>query len=129
MKKLPIILIVLALTMILGANRRAFAGSCISSSECQSLCNEYCISKDTTCKKATVYACNSNGQQTCSVLCVTGSGYSPTCSCSTPGGSPIFRKVESGPPPEPKKDGKQPSKTAQPSKDDSGQSPGSKQPS
>ncbi len=129
MKKLPIILILLTLTMFVSANRQAFASSCMSSAQCQNLCDEYCISKETVCKKATLFACDSNGKQTCKVECQSGSGYFPTCNCSSPGGSPIFRKQEIGPPPEPKRDGKQSSKTVQPAKDDSGQCLGSKQPS
>jgi hypothetical protein len=129
MKKLPVILTVLMLTMLVGASRQVSAGSCISSAQCHNLCNEYCISKDSTCKSYIVNECNANGQQVCNVVCHSGSGYFPTCSCTSPGGSPIFKKQEIGPPPEPKKDGKQSSKTAQPAKADTGQCPGSKQPS
>jgi hypothetical protein len=130
MKKLHTVLAVLALTMVVGSNRQALAGSCFSSTQCHDLCDEYCISKTSTCQSANLTSCNANGQQTCNVLCKNGSGYFPTCNCSSQGGgSPIFKKVPVGPPPEPKKDGKQASKTAQPVKDDSGQCPGNKQPS
>ena len=127
--KLPFFLFVLALTMVVGTSRQATAGSCISSTQCHDLCNQYCGSHASTCRSYIVDPCNANGQQVCHVLCENGSGYFPTCSCSSPGGSPIFRKQEIGPPPEPKKDGKQTTKTSQPDKADSGQCPGSKQPS
>ena len=128
MKKLPIILIVLTLTLFVSASHQAFAG-CMSSTQCRDLCNEYCISKNSTCQSSTLDPCDANGQQRCNVLCKNGSGYHPTCTCSSPGGSPIFKKQEIGPPPEPKRDGKQTTKTSQPDKADPGQCPGSKQPS
>jgi hypothetical protein len=130
MNKLPVILIVLSLTMAVGSSKPVTAGSCFSSTQCQGFCDEYCTSKNSVCQKATLYACNSNGQQTCSVLCKSGSGYSPTCTCSSGGGgSPIFKKVPIGPPPEPRKESNKSSETAQPAKNDTGQCPGSKQPS
>ena len=102
LKKMSVLLVMLGLTG-LGGTAKVFAG-CYTTTYCQSLCDEYCTSKTSTCKKATLNACDANGQQECSVLCVNGSGYHPTCSCSSPpGGSPIFKKQPTNPPPEPAK--------------------------
>jgi hypothetical protein len=74
-----------------------------------------------------LYDCDANAQQVCQVLCVNGSGYHPTCTCSSPGGSPIFKKQPTNPPPEPAKKGAKKdaskTKTAKPESAATGQCP------
>jgi len=128
LKKLSIAFSILALAFLLGSSL-LLAADCFSSAQCNQMCNDYCTSKHQTCSSASLSGCDSNGQEVCSVLCNGGSGYFPTCTCSTGGGSPIFRKQPSGPPPQSQKSSKSKVKPAQSSDKTGGKCEGSQQPS
>ena len=119
-KKVWALVIALGLTGLMSTG--SILAGCFTTSYCQSLCDEYCVSKTSSCKKATLNACDSNNQQVCQVRCVNGSGYDPTCNCSSPpGGSPIFKKQPTNPPPEPSKKDAKKANTAKPESAATGQ--------
>ena len=129
-KKLPLAFAMAGLVLLAGSTSHVLAGSCFSQTQCNDLCTQYCTSKNDTCQSATLTGCDSNGNQVCSVLCRHGSGYFPTCSCTMPGGSPIFRKQQpTEPPPQSQKSSKQTAKPAHSSDQAGGKCEGSKQPS
>jgi hypothetical protein len=100
MRKALIVLAALALCLAVSPAGKANA-SCWTVPACQSLCDQYCTSKNSTCQSASFDECYNGGTAACHVRCKSGSGYDPTCNCPAPGGSPIFKKPPTGPPPQP----------------------------